>query len=414
MQRFRFLILRFGKWVACASVVCVVSIFLGTTLFASPDTRFVQTLQNGDRLVVKSAGCQLQITQQDTFKITVKCIAATLSSHPQPETKFKRVLAAGDKLIIRGNFCALQIASNSATRIVLDCIAAPATVTPTPTATTSAAPDWLKHVNGYRTLANLPGLSENTTWSNGDWLHARYMVKNDFIGHSEDTNNAWYSAEGNTAAQNSNVAVSSSTALSDRDAIDLWIQGPFHAVGILDPALGVTGYGSYREADGGYQTGAALDVLRGLGEIPASVTFPLMFPGNLKTVGLASYNGGESPNPLSGCSNYAVPTGLPIILQIGSGSLTPNVTAHSFKQGSTELEHCIFDETNYANANSSQQSLGRNVLGARDAIVLIPRAPLEAGKSYTVSITTNGNTHTWSFTIASHTVNPHGGNAEIR
>lgn len=321
------------KWSVSAATPLVLVALWGANLSAAPDMRYTQTLSSGDRLVVKGLGCQLQITQQDTFMITVKCIAAPAVSHLNPEAKFKRVLAAGDKLIVRGNLCALNIAGASATRIVLDCIAAPATSTPTPTPTTTGMPDWLNHVNDYRALASLPALGENPTWSHGDWLHERYMVKNDFIGHSEDPNNSWYTAEGNAAAQNSNVAVSSSTVLSDNAAMDLWMQGPFHAVGILDPGLAVVGYGSYREADGGYQTGAALDVLRGLGNISPAVTFPVKFPGNNTTVGYKSYGGGESPNPLSSCAGYTVPTGLPILLQIGDGSLTPNVSAHSFKQG---------------------------------------------------------------------------------
>ncbi len=89
-----------------------------------------------------------------------------------------------------------------------------------------------------------------------------------------------------------------------------------------------------------------------------------------------------------------------IILQIGSGNLTPSVTAHSFTQGTTPLEHCVFDETNYTNPDSSTQSTGRSILNSRDAIVLIPRAPLTAGATYTVSITTNGQTYLWSFGVS--------------
>jgi hypothetical protein len=44
--------------------------------------------------------------------------------------------------------------------------------------------------------------------------------------------------------------------------------------------------------------------------------------------------------------------------------------------------------------------LGRNILNARDAVVLIPRDPLTPGTRYTVSITVNGQTHAWSFTVS--------------
>jgi hypothetical protein len=62
------------------------------------------------------------------------------------------------------------------------------------------------------------------------------------------------------------------------------------------------------------------------------------------------------------------------------------------------LDHCLFTETTYTNPDPSQQSLGRTVLGARDAIVVMPRSPLVAGHQYSVSLTVNGVTHSWSFT----------------
>jgi YVTN family beta-propeller protein len=269
---------------------------------------------------------------------------------------------------------------------------------------TPPTPSWLDYVNYYRAIANLLPVTENPAWSDSDWKHSRYMVKNDYLGHDEDPSNPWYTPEGQTAAQNGNTMVSSSSTATDSYAIDFWMRGPFHAVRILDPALFQVGFGSYREADGGWQMGATLDVIRGLGTIPSSVSFPIEYPGDGRTIGLRSYTGGEWPDPLSSCPGYATPSGLPIILQIGPGNLVPSVTAHSFKQGSTALEHCIFDETNYVNPDSYTQGVGRGVLSSRDAIVLVPRSPLTAGATYTVSITTNSQTYTWAFTVSS-TVN---------
>jgi uncharacterized protein YkwD len=273
-----------------------------------------------------------------------------------------------------------------------------ATATRTPTATATSGSPWLTYLNRFRAQANLASLVENTDWSYGDWLHSRYCVKNDYIGHDEDPGNYWYTPEGQAAAQNGNVMVSSSTSATDNYAIDLWMTGPFHAVGIIDPKLNTTGFGSYREADGGYQMAATLDVLRGRGGVPGGTTFPLPYPKSGGQLWTLSYGGSEAPDPLTSCSGYTAPSGPPIILQLGSGSVTPSVTAHSFSRGATALEHCIFDETNYYNPNSSYQSLGRAVLNARDAIVIMPRQPLSVGQSYTVSITANGTTTTWTFT----------------
>lgn len=262
----------------------------------------------------------------------------------------------------------------------------------------SMSSTWLDWVNIHRWIARLPPVYENVEWSQGNVLHARYMVKNDYIGHSEDSGNAWYTAEGDAAARNSDLMVSSLTSATDQYAVDLWMTAPFHAVGIIDPELRTTGYGSYREADGGWQMGAGLDVLRGLGEIPSSVQYPIVWPSNGSTIHLTSYNS-EYPDPLTSCPGFTAPAGLPLIVQLGSGNVTPDVTDHSFFRGETPLEHCIFDETNFTHPDGSQQSLARSILNSRDAIILIPRTPLLSGAIYTASITTNGQVISWSFTV---------------
>jgi hypothetical protein len=146
--------------------------------------------------------------------------------------------------------------------------------------------------------------------------------------------------------------------------------------------------------------GACLDVIRGLGGgIPPSVVFPLRWPNSGGTMPYTGYYGSELPEPLTSCPGYAAPSGPPIFLQIGSGDQVPDVTGHSFNQGSTSLDHCIFDETNYTNPDGYAQSLGRSVLSMRDAIVLMPRNPLSPGVTYTISIANSGTTYTWSFTV---------------
>jgi hypothetical protein len=180
------------------------------------------------------------------------------------------------------------------------------------------------------------------------------------------------------------------------------MQWPFHAMDVLDPALASTGFGRYTANVGTFHFAAALDVRRGLGPIPSGVTFPLKWPDHNSTVYLTSYDGFEQPDPLTSCPGFGLglPSGLPLLLQMGPGDLTPVVTAHSFHRGATPLPHCVFDETSYVNSVAALQALGRAQLAARDAIVLIPRDPLTPGQSYTASITVNGQTVTWTFTVA--------------
>ncbi|HSJ56018.1 MAG TPA: CAP domain-containing protein [Anaerolineae bacterium] len=261
------------------------------------------------------------------------------------------------------------------------------------------ADGWLQYLNQYRAMSGLPPLAENPEWSAGAALHARYIVKNDVVTHIEDPANAWYTPAGAAAGEASNVMGSTNVDAPDGYAIDTWMQAPFHAVGILDPELATTGFGSYREAGGYLAMGAALDVIRGLETVPATVTFPIYWPGDGETVALSEHRG-EYPDPLSSCPGYSVPAGLPLLLQIGPGDLSPTVTDHSLVGNGQPLEHCVFDETTYENPDATLQALGRAVLAARDAIVLIPRLPLSVGTTYTASITVDGVAYTWSFSVA--------------
>ena len=263
-----------------------------------------------------------------------------------------------------------------------------------------APPAWLDYLNSYRDTAELAPLLEMANWSDGCWKHSRYMVKNGVVSHYESLGNTWYSPEGALAAWYSNLVGNPTYGLSDEWAIDVFMQAPFHAVSIIDPQLRATGFGSYREAVGSVRTAVALDVLRGSASLPPGFSFPVMWPGDGESVALHQYVGYETPDPLTSCPGYAAPSGLPIILQIGAGSVTPAVTAHTFKQGNASLESCVFDETNYKNSDSGLQQLGRDILNMRDAIVLVPRLPLTPGATYTASITANGRTYTWSFTVS--------------
>ena len=274
------------------------------------------------------------------------------------------------------------------------------TLVPTPTSTPIGVTPWLEYVNQFRTQANLPPLIENSDWSYGDWLHSRYVVKNDYPGHDEDPSNPWYTPEGAVAGASGNVMATEWKEAPDEYAIDEWMTAPFHGICIIDPELQTTGFGSYRDAVGLYQMGATLDVLRGLSNIPPETTFPILYPKSEGRIWTLSYSGGELPNPWSSCPGYGMDgrSGPPIMIQIGSGDQTPNVSATSFTQGSTPLDHCVFDETNYYNPYPIDQDLGRSVLNTRDAIVIMPRSPLVDGQIYSVNVNVNGAVYSWSFT----------------
>ena len=75
----------------------------------------------------------------------------------------------------------------------------------------------------------------------------------------------------------------------------------------------------------------------------------------------------------------------------------------SFKNSSGELDHCVYDETNYVNGSTYEQNLGRLILNSRDAVVIMPKNPLNVGETYMVSLTNGFTTYSWSFSVVSST-----------
>ena len=259
---------------------------------------------------------------------------------------------------------------------------------------------WLDRLNFYRTTAALPPVAEEVALSRPVMQHARYMVANDEILHSQNSRRSWWTPEGAVAAAVSNLAGSLNPNEPDWWAVDLWMQAPFHAIGILDPALQRVGFGIHRESDGRkIQTAAGLDVIRGRGNKPAHVTYPVMWPADGASVPIGTHRS-EYPSPLSSCPGYKAPTGLPLILQLGSGEEIPHVTRTTISEGMRTLAHCTFDESTYRNRHDVEQRLGRSILASRDAVVLIPREPLQAGSSYHVHVEASGRVIDWTFTVS--------------
>ena len=255
-------------------------------------------------------------------------------------------------------------------------------------ATPAASATWLDELNTWRASTGVSALTENTTWSQGDYDHALYMVKNDLVTHYETPGVPYYTTAGDAAAQASNIYVSSSTSTSDQQAIDWWMQAPFHAMGLMDPRLTQSGFGSYREVKSGWDMGAAVDVIRGNSFTGGN--YPVYFPGNGTTEPLTSYGGGEFPDPLQACPGYSVPTGLPVFIQVGGNVNTTVGSVHSFTGNGVQLNHCVID--------SSNSSVG-SYLYTRGGVILVPQAPLQSGVKYVVALTVNSVPYTWSFTV---------------
>lgn len=247
--------------------------------------------------------------------------------------------------------------------------------------------DWLGIVNTYRAMSGLAPVAAEPAWVDGAVAHSCYMLQND-ISHGETAGRPGYTSAGNTAGLNGNVAVSGSVEADARSHIDLWMTGPFHAIGILRPTLARSAYGECEDAGAPrWRSGATLDVLRGLDPSIPRPADPIVFPGNGATVPLYRFVV-ESPDPLAMCG-WSGPAGLPLIAMMPS-----RVTAAGASLSGPDgpIETCVL------HAGNASHPTARSILDSDNAVVVVPRVQLSNG-SYTATVDTDAGAVSWSFNV---------------
>ncbi|UCG25172.1 MAG: CAP domain-containing protein [Chloroflexota bacterium] len=261
------------------------------------------------------------------------------------------------------------------------------------------AAEWLRYLNLFRQIGDLPPLSETEQLTFGSQWHSRYMVVNDTpIAHSEDEGNALYDPAGDQAARQGNIFSTPQLEADFTWPIHFWISAPFHLVPIIDPALETVGFGAHNQEVGNFRMASVLDVRSELTEEPVQASYPIYFPADGAATWVVRHSLYEWPNPMSSCPGYTRPSGPPLVLQLGDGSLQPSVSSHAVYADGQLLESCLFDETSYSNPDPWAQRTGRVILDERDAVVIIPRHPLAVDATYQVEVTADGQLYSWQFT----------------
>ncbi|HZC44933.1 MAG TPA: hypothetical protein VE243_00570 [Candidatus Acidoferrum sp.] len=323
--------------------------------------------------------------------------------------------------------------------------------TPKQTADSSTASpitEILAVMNHYRTLEHLDPLTESQSDSRDAAKHARYIVENklgpgDFTidagqvkremsstVHNEERGNPYYSIAGASVASRSNVFTATAVPSDVQPLIDRLMTSPRSTMVVLEPTLVSLGYGDYcadghcaaviaynydqspaRLASEFKLTAATVrhDVLadpeiNGSGDsVRTYLKSPIQFPPPDGTFPLGSYDGGrEIDDPLSPCAGYKAPTGLPIVLSLGEGlneAAAIKLDSYSLTEGDQPLESCGYDAFSYTNPKSEIQDAGRRLLRRTLTAVVIPRAPLKAGFTYSISMTADSTEYKWSFKI---------------
>ncbi|MEP7115659.1 MAG: CAP domain-containing protein, partial [Ilumatobacteraceae bacterium] len=250
-----------------------------------------------------------------------------------------------------------------------------------------ATADWLTTVNYYRAMAGVGPVVEDASMSSGAANHSCYMLYNG-ISHDETPGLQGYTPSGDLAGNSGNVAVSSAINTSARSHVELWMSGPFHAIGVLRPNLQSTGFG---KCDLGstpqWHSGATLDVLNGLvSEVrPAD---PILFPGNGSTTNLSRFIA-ESPSPLDYCGWTGEQAGLPIIAMMPEAATSPSASLTD--PSGQPVDVCVLSAAN-------TDGVAKQILQGDNAVVIVPRTVLRSG-TYTVAATTSARTANWSFTV---------------
>jgi len=264
---------------------------------------------------------------------------------------------------------------------------APAAITASAATPTFISPtaDWLTTVNYYRAMAGVGPVSEDPAMSSGAAAHSCYMLYNG-ITHDEAPGLPGYTPEGDAAGNNGNVAVSTQINTSARSHVELWMSGPFHAIGVLRPNLERTGFGKCDlDSTPTWHSGATLDVLRGLGSTPRP-PYPILFPGDGTTTNLNRFIA-ESPNPLTFC-NWTGVAGLPIIAMMPEAA---NGATASLVGPDGPLDVCVLSAANTT-------GVAQQILQGDNAVVIVPRTILSAG-GYSVNAGTSARNVSWSFTV---------------
>jgi hypothetical protein len=268
----------------------------------------------------------------------------------------------------------------------------------------AASPAWLTQINGWRRATGLKPVTNERAWDRGIEHHlvylektsARYMTGKYASAHTENPASPYYTAAGAREAASSDL--DEGGACTSSQALDIWLAAPFHAIGMLraqlkEVALAVDPKRCY----------AGLDVIRGLDPLRPAATKPIIFPGPGTTTHLLQF-GGETPDPTQTCGWQGQQVGLPLIVLLPrppARSITASLQGPAGLESTGNHNLCVVDEYTFRTTDHVYGPSGAKILKVDNAVILIPRQPLESG-SYSAQLKQPRRaTISWSFSAAS-------------
>ena len=262
--------------------------------------------------------------------------------------------------------------------------------------------NWVTTLNYYRSSSSLAPLSESPELSSFVKKHVIYLAMSDpkyftgqyFSAHSENPASPFYSAQG---AASGNVLTSIESG-NQSESIDSWMAAPFHAVGLMRENLKQAGWASaFNQKTGVYEIG--MNIFGGLTPGRSKI---VLFPGDGSSTRMDSF-AGENPDPRESCgSSWQSYTGLPIwvsLLEAPAADMSAQLTTpngESLKSGS---QLCLINEFTMKSSDSVYGPAGKAIMKAEHMVIIIPKAPLRAGKQ-NISLSIAGRSAiSWSFSV---------------
>jgi len=253
-------------------------------------------------------------------------------------------------------------------------------------AVAARAAAWLREINKYRRATSIPAVQPNAGWVVGIRNHLRYMARTparyltgQYVSlHTENPQSPYYTRRGAKEAAASDL-FEGAAGFTAVQFIDGWLTSPFHAIGMLRPALRHVAF-----ASNSVTGDAGLDVISGLtGTRPARGA--TLFPGPGVTTNLLAYSGSEEPDPLQTCHWTARHRhGLPLIALLPASPkkhLTATLTGPAGVRESTARHTiCMVDRHHYHSSDPAYGPTGAQILAGDNAVLLIPLRPLRPGR----------------------------------
>ena len=247
---------------------------------------------------------------------------------------------------------------------------------------------WLDRVNEFRASLPLDPVREDPATSKAARKHSIYMVETGFVEHGEKADSPWHTPEGHQAGEQSNVAGGTGEPPTQERAVDLWIEGPFHRLGLMRPGWRTTGFSLESGLrDGENRWGATLNVIGGL-TASSSANWPIVWPNARQSVAthFLQFERIEWPDPAVGCpDSKSTDYGTIITASFGPG-VAPKVKSARLRVfGGDPVPLC--NETAATYRKDDHTDVGWRLLDENNTVMVLPRIVLSPGTTYVGRIT---------------------------